>query len=342
MDFLNLDYKIIIAIIWTIIILIWEIVYIKEIFLWIVKPHPFTWLWWSILTWVVSLAQYLNWWEIAFMVLWIEAIMTFIIFLISLKFWEKKIFKTDILSFIIWLSAILLWYFTKTPLYSVFLITISDVLMFIPTIRKTFSDPYWEELFEYYTSSLAYFFSFFALSELSLITFLYPWVLIILNWIFIIFTLAIREGFKNFKDIKTIKLSKQELYKITLDSVSKNNNTLYIFERYNLSKIIWKNKSENIRKLIIKNNIKVYQISNSKKNISSQNLDSSFLKKIKILFLSKKVYNIKDEIFLFDNKSVYYNFKSDKLRIIDNKIYTQWQKQLFKALWNSYSKEIKL
>lgn len=342
MELLNLDYKIIFAIIWAIIILIWEIVYIKEIFKWTAKPHPFTWLWWSILTWVVSLAQYLHWWEIAFIVLWFEAIMTFIIFLISLKFWEKKIYKTDVISFIIWLSAILLWYFTKTPLYSVFLITISDILMFIPTIRKTFSDPYWEELFEYYTSSLAYFISFFALSEISLITFFYPWVLIILNWIFIIFTLAIRESFKNIKDIKSVESSKQELYKITLDSVSKKNNTLYIFERYNLSKIIWKEKSENIRKLILKNNIKVYQISNSKKFITSQNLDSNFLKNINILFLDKKIYKIKDETLLFDDKSVYYNFKNNILRIINNKNYTQWQKQLFKVLWNSYSKKIKL
>ena len=132
----------------------------------------------------------------ASLVLISEAVITFGIFILSLKYGEKKIYKSDYISFILGTTAITLWIYNKTPLYSVLLITSADLLMFIPTIKKTFYNPFEEELIEYYTSTIAYILSFLAATQISFISFFYPSVLIVANSIFIIVTLIKRKDKK--------------------------------------------------------------------------------------------------------------------------------------------------
>lgn len=315
-------------------------VYIHGIIKKNIKPHPFTWLGWSILVGVISYAQLTENGGIGSYILMVESFFLFFIFLLSLKYGEKNIYKTDILSIGFGLLAIILWYFTQNPLLAVILITISDVIMYLPTIKKTFSHPFEEELFEYYTATLAYIFSFFALSTISLVTFLYPAVLIVLNIIFILFTLSLRKNFINYKNIKITKSDRKALYDISLESANSNEKIIYIYEKYSLDLLLGEKISEEVRNEFLKNNVHAKSIVNSKRDYYSKTKLKEFKLLNTQLIISKNILNIEYEMIIFDNTVVIYDIDSEnKVKIFRDKKMADHQKQLFISFWNTNSSE---
>jgi hypothetical protein len=214
------------------------------------------------------------------------------------------------------------------------LITIADILVFIPTIRKTFHKPFDEELFEYYTSSLAYFFSFFALTHISLITFLYPGAMIILNGMFIIFTLAIRKSFKDRQDIDVIDSDVMGLYGISLKSAKAKEKVVYIYEKYSLNSIIGKSKAEEIRNVFEDNNVEIRQITNVKDlSFDELKLRDGFKEKSFLKYVPKDTFDITNEILIFDDTIAVYDIDLEKkLFIFKNKKFANTQKQIFNIL----------
>jgi hypothetical protein len=336
-----MDIKLIFSILGVATIFIGEVVYIKEILKERTKPHPFTWLGWSLLTGLVAKAQIDDGGGAGFAILAFEAMMTFIIFLLALKYGEKKIFISDYISFGMGIGAVILWKMTSTPFWSVILITVADALMFMPTIRKTFLKPFDEELFEYYTSSLAYALSFFALVKISLITFLYPGTIIILNSIFIIFTLAMRKHFKNMKEISVLDIDLKALYGISLKSAQAKEKVIYIYEKYSLNELLGEAKGREVSEVFLKNKVKVKQITNDK-NLSLKNvgLSDKFIRtNIEVRFVPKEVFDIENEVLIFDDTvAIYDDDNTRKMTIFNNSTYAKNQKQLFKVLWKKYEK----
>jgi len=167
--------------------------YIKSIFDNKTKPHIFSWLIWSLSTTVVFLWQ-LIWWG-WYWTFWSGAIAFFVvfIFLLSLKYWEKSFSKIDIISLIVALIALLIWYFTKTPLYSVILLVFMDAVWFIPTFIKTYKEPFSEDIQIYFITWLIYLLSFLSLETYSLLTMIWPVVIWWINFIFVLFALYFRK-----------------------------------------------------------------------------------------------------------------------------------------------------
>ena len=81
---------------------------------------------------------------------------------------------------------------TKTPVWSVILIALTDLLAFLPTFRKTRHDPEAEGIFVYALSSIKFVLVVRSLDVITLTTALYPIYLILANGTFTIFALLRR------------------------------------------------------------------------------------------------------------------------------------------------------
>ena len=150
------------------------------------KPHMFTWLIWSISTLIVFLAQYLNGAGPGSWSTGAVGIFTIIITLLAIKYGTRDISFSDKIYFTVSIIAIVLWILIKSPLYSVIILTLVDFFAFFPTIRKTIKEPNSESLSLYIFSLARHIFSLFAIISFSLITTLFPSMLIIMNILMIV------------------------------------------------------------------------------------------------------------------------------------------------------------
>jgi hypothetical protein len=89
--------------------------------------------------------------------------------------------------------GIIFWIFTNDLLIAVVIVTLGDIVSFILTFRKVYAKLRDEGIFVYFLSSIKLVFGIAALGNLSLITTLYPVLLVITNGVFIIMLFARRK-----------------------------------------------------------------------------------------------------------------------------------------------------
>lgn len=160
------------------------------------KPHPYSWLIWSLVSGISGAGQIAGGGGAGSWVTLTSSFMCFTIFLSSLKYGENKIHKFDTVCLFVSLLAIPLWIVTDTPLWSVILVTIVDTVGFIPTIRKSYFKPHQEAVLTYLGSSLKNVFGILALEKYSLVTLLYPGILLITSSLFSVLILLRRHALK--------------------------------------------------------------------------------------------------------------------------------------------------
>ncbi len=168
--------------------------YFRDIFKRKTTPHTYSWLIWSILqiTGVVAIiVGHGGYYGV--LGIGIGALFCLSIFVLSFKYGTKNITAIDTFSFIGALLAIVIWIFTKNPLYSVVLISIIDFVGFIPTIRKGYEEPYTETMSTYLMASISDVFAILALSTFSLVTTLYLGTLVFSNALFVVILLYRRR-----------------------------------------------------------------------------------------------------------------------------------------------------
>ncbi len=91
------------------------------------------------------------------------------------------------------LTAIPIWLLLSDPLWSVVVISGIDIVAFLPTFRKSYHKPFEETAFTYVCSGLKSFISILALEHWSVITVLYPAV-IVLNSVAFLTMVGVRRG----------------------------------------------------------------------------------------------------------------------------------------------------
>ncbi len=188
-----MNFKVLLGIISTLITFIGFAFYFKDILAHKTKPHAFSWFIWSILIGVAFFGQISDNAGPGAWSLGISAVLCFGVFIFALKQGEKNIVKSDWISFIGALVSIILWLITKTPLFSVILVMIIDALAFYPTFRKSYFKPYSETLITYVLSVTKLVISLFALTNVSIITALYPLYLILANGSFAVMLVIRRK-----------------------------------------------------------------------------------------------------------------------------------------------------
>jgi len=167
--------------------------YFRTIFSGKTKPHAFTWLVWGILTAIAFGGQIVGDGGAGAWVTGFTAFISFTVFGLAIVKGKRDFPLVDWLCLGGCTVALALWAITKDPLLAIILITIIDMLAFIPTFRKSYSMPYSEPAFTYALSGLKFLVSFFALQQLSMVTVLYPASLVLTNGAFLVLLLVRRK-----------------------------------------------------------------------------------------------------------------------------------------------------
>src|SRR3989338_2872220 len=160
--------------------------FIVDIFKNKTKPHIFTWVVWAVVTILAFFGQWQKGGGPGSWTTGVTGILTIFIALISLKKGSKDITKSDVVMFIGALLGIIPWLLTKDPTLSVVILTIIDVLAFIPTIRKTIKDPQSETLVSYILHAVRHSLSITALANYNMATYIYPASLAVMNVVVIL------------------------------------------------------------------------------------------------------------------------------------------------------------
>lgn len=163
------------------------------------KPHSYTWLIWTI-TQTTAVAGIIHggggWGALN---LTIGTFLVFLIFLFSLKFGSKDITKSDTIILIVALLAILVWWQLDQPLIAIFMVSGIDALGYIPSFRKSYSEPWSETLSSWLLFSSSNIFALLALNEYNLLTTTYLITITTANISLFIFCLVRRRYVKKQK-----------------------------------------------------------------------------------------------------------------------------------------------
>ena len=147
--------------------------YIRDIFRGKTKPHAYTWSVWTITqgTAAAGLIKGKGGWGTLALI--IGTVFCLLIFLLSLKYGTRNITKGDTVVLAAALLAIVVWWQLESPLLAIFMVSVIDVLGYMPSFRKTFEEPWTETAISWAVFSLANILIIFALSEYNLLTLTY-------------------------------------------------------------------------------------------------------------------------------------------------------------------------
>lgn len=173
--------KLTIAVIASILAIVGNVPYLRDIFRGRVKPHPYTWLVWTIVSCIVFFGQLARGAGIGALPTAASEIFTVIIFFFSLKYGFKNIRKTDTIFLIVALLGIIPWVMTKDPTVSVVIAVSIDLIAFMPTIRKTWNHPKTETPMLYGMNVLRHILMLFSLEAYNVATTLHSIVMITTN-----------------------------------------------------------------------------------------------------------------------------------------------------------------
>ncbi|MES2970967.1 MAG: hypothetical protein V4702_01435 [Patescibacteria group bacterium] len=158
--------------------------YFKDILKGKTHPHIYSWILWGLLTIIIFALQISdNAGPGAFVTLF-AGLMCLTVVILSLKYGKRDIVFSDKVVFVLTLVAIGLWLIAKQPVLSIILVTIADILAFIPTVRKSWNKPHTETLSLYVTNTLRFILILFALNTYTLLTALWVVVWIVANALF--------------------------------------------------------------------------------------------------------------------------------------------------------------
>jgi len=170
-----------IAIIASLLAIVGNVPYLRDIVKKRVQPHPYTWLVWTIVSCIIFFGQLAKGAGIGALPTAASEIFTVIIFFFSLQYGFKNIRKIDTAFFVIALLGIIPWILTKDPTISVIIAVGIDLVAFVPTIRKTWAYPKTETPMLYSMNVLRHILMLFSLEAYNLATTLHSIAMIATN-----------------------------------------------------------------------------------------------------------------------------------------------------------------
>lgn len=178
------EVKTIISIIAVLLTFIAYVPYIRDTLRGKTTPHVYTWFIWGLVTAIAFGLQVGAGAGVGSWVTLAVVIACFLVFILGLRNGRKDITKLDTIFLILSFIALFLWLVVKQPVLSVLLVSFTDMLSFIPTIRKSWNKPHSETLFLYSLTSFRHGLSLLALEHYSIVTWLYPATWTIANALF--------------------------------------------------------------------------------------------------------------------------------------------------------------
>ncbi len=155
--------------------------YIRDTLKGKVKPHPYTWLLWALVSGIILLGQMSRGAGVGALPTAASEIFALAIFLASLKYGFAGITKTDTVFLTLALAGIIPWMLTSDPTLSVVMAVGIDLAAFVPTIRKTWHFPATESPTLYITNTLRHVLTLYSLRAFNLVTALHSLVMVFAN-----------------------------------------------------------------------------------------------------------------------------------------------------------------
>jgi hypothetical protein len=133
------------AIIAALLAIIGNISYFKDTLRGVIKPHPYTWFVWTIVSLIALLGQIEKGAGIGALPALVAELFTIGIFIFSLKYLIRReaghIRRIDTYFLIAALLGLIPWVLTKDPTISVIIVVAIDLIAFVPTLRKAREHP---------------------------------------------------------------------------------------------------------------------------------------------------------------------------------------------------------
>jgi hypothetical protein len=152
-----------------------------------IKPHPYTWFIWSIVSMVTLFAQIQKGGGLAVIPTAAAEIFTIIIFILSIKYGFKDIDKRDNIFLVIALLGLIPWAITKDPTISVIVVVCIDLVAFIPTLIKTYRQPESESSILFIANVLRHVITLYLVEKINIATTLHSLTMIVTNTLMVIF-----------------------------------------------------------------------------------------------------------------------------------------------------------
>lgn len=183
-----------IAIIASLLAVVGNVSYLKDTFRGRVRPHPYTWLVWTIVSCVTFFGQVQKGAGIGALPTGVAELFTVVIFLVSLKHLFSgtlaHIRKIDTYFLIIALLGLIPWALTHDPTTSVIVVVAIDVVAFIPTLRKTWVHPESEHPLLYEMNVARHGLTLFSLGAYNIATTLHSVAMIAVNTLMTFFVIG--------------------------------------------------------------------------------------------------------------------------------------------------------
>ena len=176
-----MDWKLILGIITVVLVIIGYVPYFKDIFVKKTKPHLYTWIIWAITQGTATVALLYGGGKFGSLGLIVGTVLVVVIAFLSLKYGTTNITRSDTIALLFALVAIVVWWQLDNPLISVFMISAIDGLGYIPTFRKTWTDPSTETTFFWMMMAFINVLTLFANAEHNFLTMTYSIVLGVAN-----------------------------------------------------------------------------------------------------------------------------------------------------------------
>lgn len=129
------------------------------------RPHVYSWSLWGLLTILIVALQIKGGAGPATWVTASAGLLCLGVVLLSLKNGKKDITRSDTLMAALSILAMFFWLVVDQPIVSITLVIIADLLAFIPTVRKSYHQPYTETLSLYVTNALRFCLALFAVEQ---------------------------------------------------------------------------------------------------------------------------------------------------------------------------------
>ncbi len=138
------------------------------------KPHMFSWITWTLVDGImvaglVASGAGAGSWSFVAITLFCGIVTG-----LSFVYGDRNITRSDWIAFTVALASIPLWVLTKDPLAALALVTAIDIVGSYPTFRKTYVDPYGENLFSWIVHGIRSFVVLLALETYSVATLIAP------------------------------------------------------------------------------------------------------------------------------------------------------------------------
>ncbi|MCE9517542.1 hypothetical protein K8Q96_00900 [Candidatus Nomurabacteria bacterium] len=179
--------KIILVVIASLLAIVGNIHYLRDVIKGRVKPHPYTWFIWTIVSCVVFFGQVAKGAGIGAIPTAFAEVFTVIIFLYSLKYGFKNPPRIDKYFLALALLGLIPWFITKDPTISVIIVVLIDLVAFVPTLHKTYFHSQSETPVLYGSNVLRHSLIISTLGAYNIATMLHSISMIITNSIMVIF-----------------------------------------------------------------------------------------------------------------------------------------------------------